>query len=320
MAATLLNPDLRAVQPDPILTNVVQDNSANGDWFAPVICSVRQVAKDYIRWGKQDSQSLLSNFFETLRTPGSRYNLLPRPVLAWLTSVVQEDAVRVEYTEEDVRNSISPLEPAMNAAMKVLNVLQFATELRVQTLVHAAANTDGADSAWSGAAGSIQSDIGAAKTAVRVACGMPANGICISPSKIEGMLASTEIKNLRVFTDATLLQNSGFPPTLFGLRLFAPGARIDSVPTGTFTPVFVWDTNLEAYVFYSPTLDGGYWSGDGQAFGMQFENQINGSAYEVRARLDPNYEENLTHIVYGNVRRSAPEVFNASTIFRITSI
>lgn len=320
MAATLNNPDLRAVQPDPILTNVVQDNSANGDWFAPVIVSVRQVAKDFIRWGKQDSQSLLSNFFETLRTPGSRYNLLPRPVLAWLTSIVQEDAVRVEYTEEDVRNSISPLDPAMNSAMKVLNVLQFATELRAQALMHAAANNDGADSAWSGAAGSIQSDIEAAKLAVLKASGFPANGIFIPPSKVPGMMASTEIKNLRVFTDPNLLQTSGLPKTLFGLRPFSPGTRNDSTPTGTFTPAFVWDTNPEAFVFYSPTLDGGYWSGDGQAFGMQFENQINGSAFEVRSRLDPNYEENGIHIVYGNVRRSAPEVLNDSTGFRVTGI
>jgi hypothetical protein len=320
MATTLNNPDARSIQPDPILTNVVQDNSANGDWFAPVIVSIRQVARDFVRWGKQDSQSLLSNFFETLRTPGGRYNLLPRPVLAWLTSVVQEDAVRVEYTEEDVRNSISPLDPAMNSAMKVLNVLQFASEVRAQALMHAATNTDGADASWSGTAGSIQSDIEAAKLAVLKASGMPANGIMIPPSKIPGVMASTEIKNLRVFTDPSLLTTSGLPRTLFGLRPFSPGTRIDTVPTGTFTPAFVWDTNLEAFVFYSPTLDGGYWAGDGQAYGMQFENQLNGSAFEVRSRLDPNYEENLIHIVYGNVRRSAPEIFNEACGFRITGI
>lgn len=320
MAASLNNPGLRTVQPDPILTNLVQDNSAQGDWFAPVGCSVRQVAKDYVRWAKQDSQSLLANFFETLRTQGSRYNLVPRGVMTWATSQVQEDAVRAEYQEEDVTNSISPLEPAQNASMKILNLLQFATETRVQVLFHAATLTDAADAAWSGAAGTIQGDIGVAKTAMRKASGLTPNYIVIPPSKLEGVLASTEVKNLRVFTEPNLISSDGYVKTLFGLRLFSPGARVDTVPTGTFTPAFVWDTNLEAFVGYSPTLDGGYWSGDGQAFATQFENQLNGSAYEIRERLDPNYEENLTHIVYGNVRRSLPEEMNGNLVYRITGI
>jgi hypothetical protein len=70
MATPLVNPDSRTVQPDPILTNLMQDASAQGGWFAPVGIPVKQVAKDYVRWGKQDSQSLLSNFFETLLFPG----------------------------------------------------------------------------------------------------------------------------------------------------------------------------------------------------------------------------------------------------------
>jgi len=320
MAANLNNPDVRSVQPDPSLTNLVQDNSANGDWFAPVIVSVRQVAKDYIRWGKQGSQSLLANFYETLRTQGARYNLISRPIMEWVTSTIVEDAVRVEYQDEDINNSISPREPDMNSAMKVLNVLQFATEIRAQILAHAATKTAGVGAAWSGAAGTIQSDIESAKLAVLKNCGLPANGLFVPPSKVPGMLASTEIKNLRVFTEPGLLSKSGLPPTVFGLKFFSPGTRIDSVPTGTFTPVFVWDTDLEALVFYSPTLSGGYWNGEGQAFGTQFENQLNGSAFEIRRRLDPNFEENKTHIVFGNVRRSLPEAFNDSAAFRITGI
>lgn len=320
MATPLLNPDVRSIQPDPILTNLMQDNSTQGGWFAPVGCPVRQVAKDFVRWGKQDAQSLLGNFFETVRTQGARYNLLPQPIISWVTSQVQEDAVRVEYQEEDVVNSITPLAPAMNSAMKILNVLQYATESRVQILFHGATKTAAASSAWNGTAGSIQADISTAKLQVLQNSGMPANFIVVAPSKVPGMLASTELKNLQIFTHSDMLTNGGFPPVVFGLRLFVPGARTDTVPTGTFTPAFAWDTNLEAFVGYSPTLDGGYWSGDGQAFGIQFENQLNGAAFEARTRLDPDYEENLTHIVYGNARRSLPEVFNDSVLYRITSI
>lgn len=319
MATNYVNPGARSVQPDPILTNLMQDNANAGDWFAPVACSVKQVAKDYVRWAKQDSQSLLGNLFETLRTPGSRYNLLPRPVLDWATSIVREDAVRVEYTEEDLANSVSPEEPRANAAMKILNVLQFATEQRVATLMATATRTAAAAAAWAGAAGSIQADIEKAKLAVLKNSGMPANYIEVAPSKAPLMFASTEIKALQIYNPNNVLTVGGFTTNLFGLRLFVPGSRIDSAPTGTFTPAFVWD-DATAYVGYSPTLDGGYWSGDGQAFAVQFENQLNGSAFEARERLDADFEENLTHIVYGNVRRSLPEVFNNEVIFKITGI
>lgn len=319
MATPYLNPASRTVQPDPILTNLMQDNSKSGDWFAPVICSVKQVAKDYVRWGKQDSQSLLSNLYETLRAQGSRYNLLPRGTIEWVTSSIVEDAVRVEYQEEDIRNSVSPEEPRQNAAMKILNVLQFATEQRVATLLATATRTAAAAAAWSGAAGSIQADIEKAKLAVLKNSGMPANGIEIDPSKVPGMFASTEIKALQIYNPNNVLSAGGFQPNLFGLKVFAPGTRIDSAPTGAFTPAFVW-ADATAYVFYSPTLSGGNWSGDGQAFSVQFENQMNGSAFEARERLDADYEENLTHIVFGNVRRSLPEVFNNEVVFKITGI
>jgi hypothetical protein len=319
MATPLFNPDSRSIQPDPILSNLMQDSSTQGGWVAGVFAPVRQVAKDYVRWAKQDNQSLLSNFFETVRTQGSRYNLIPQPLVTWVTSAVVEDAVRVEYTDEDVKNSISPLVPAMNAARKILNVLQYATESRVATLAAAATRTASAGSAWNGAAGSIMADINAAKLKVLQYSGMPANFISVDPTKLPGALASTEIKNLQIFTHADMLSNGGLPPTMFGLRLFAPGARTDTTPTGSFTPAFTW-ADGNAYVGYSPALDGGYWSGDGQAFGLQFENQLNGSAYEARTRLDADYEENLKHIVYGNVRRSLPEVFNNDVLFKITGI
>jgi hypothetical protein len=319
MAATFINPDARAVQPDPILTNLVQDSSNQGDWFAPVGCSVKQSAKDYVRWAKRNSQSLLNNLAETLRAPGARYNLIPRPDISWVTSSVLEDALRVEFTEEDIANAMSPDEPFNGAAMKILNGLQFATELRVKTLFAAAAHTAGASSAWSGDAGSIMADVEKAKLAVLLNSGLPANGILIDPAKAPGAFASTELKSLQIYQPNQLLTQGAFTPTLFGLRVFIPGSRIDSAPTGTFTPAFVWDT-AEAYVFYSPTLAGGAWSGDGQAFSVQFENQLNGAAYEIKRRLDADYEENLKHIVFGNVRRSLPELMNTDTLFRITGI
>lgn len=319
MATNYVDPGARTILPDPVLTNVVQDNSAQGDWFAPVICSVRPVSKDYVRWGKQDAQSLLSNLYETLRTPGMRYNLIPRPVIAWVTSAIVEDAVRVEFTDEDLKNAISPLEPRVNGSMKILNVLQFATEQRAATLAAAAGYHTGAGSAWSGAGGSIQADIEAAKLAVLKNSGQRANFIEIAPSRAPGMFSSTEIRSLQIYNPNNILPQGGFVPLLFGLKVFIPGTRIDSAPTGTFTPAFVWD-DAAAYVGYSPTLDGGAWSGDGQAFSMQFENQLNGAAYEIRERLDPDYEENLKHILYGNVRRSLPEKMTDEVLFRITGI
>ena len=319
MATNFTNPGATSVQPDPVLTNLVQDSSKQGDWFAPVGCPVKQVPKDYVCWAKINAQSLLSNLAETLRTPGARYNLVPAPIVEWVTSSVREDALRVEFTEEDIGNAMSPAEPYNAAAMKILNALQYATEARVATLFAAATRTTGASSAWAGAGGSIMSDIESAKLAVLKDSGLPANFILIDPAKAPGAFASTELKSLQIYQPNQLLSQGAFVPTLFGLRVFIPGARYDSAPTGTFTPAWAWAAG-EAYVGYSPTLNGGNWSGDGQAFCHQFENQLNGSAFEIRRRLDADYEENLKHIVFGNVRRSLPEVMNTNVLFRITGI
>jgi hypothetical protein len=323
MGASYVNPANFSNLPDPVLTNLVQDNSNVGGWVAPIMASVKQTSKDFLRWGKQDTQSLLSNLFETMRAPGSRYNLLPRPIRAWVTSVIQEDAVRVEYTDEDVLNSVNPEIPRMDSAMKILNVLQFATEVRVAALYasanFAAANKAAAALAWSAAAGSIQSDVELAKIVVLKRSGIPANYIEVPPSKIPGIYASTEIKNLRLYNPNDILAAGGYPPTLFGLKLIIPGARNDTAPTGTFTPAFIWDDGV-VRVGYSPTLDGSAWDGTGQAYAVQFENQINGAAYEVRERLDPDFEENLKHIVFGNVRRSLAEQMNPEVCFAITGV
>jgi hypothetical protein len=323
MGANYVNPDSRSMQPDPVLTNLLQDNSNVGGWVAPILASVKQTSKDYLRWGKQDTQSLLSNLFETLRAPGSRFNLLPRPIRTWVTSAIQEDAVRVEYTDEDVTNSVNPEVPRMDSAMKILNVLQFATEVRVAALYasgnYAAANKAAATVAWTGAAGSIQSDTELAKLNVLKRSGLPANYIEIPPSKIPGIYSSTEIKLLRVYNPNDILANGGYPSSFFGLKLIIPGARNDTAPTGTFTPAFIWDDGV-VRVGYSPTLGGEAWDGSGQAFAVQFENQIGGSAYEVRERLDSDYEENRKHIVFGNVRRSLPEQMNPEVSFAITGV
>ena len=321
-------PNFLTQRPDPIPTSVMRENSSQGAWQAPILCGIRQVSADYVRWAKQDDKSLLSNFMDTLRTPGSRANLLARPVKEWVTSLIQEDAVRVEYFEEDVRNSISPEEPTINAAKKILNVLQYAFELSVaqkfDPSTFASENKTSASHVWNGSGTKIEEEIDGAVVTIARRSGLPANYIRIPRSKWIGIKTSTEITGLRMGQDPIEYQN-GEPSRLFGLKILFGTPRQDTTSTGTFTPSFLWEQaalSLDdtVHVGYSPFLNGGGWNGSDQVFLGCFENQYRGTAYAANHRTDPNYEENGVHIVWGSVRRSLPEVFNAETTFAITGI
>ncbi len=322
-------PNFLNQRPDPVLTNVMRENSSLGGWLAPVLCGIKPVSADYVRHARQDDKSLLSNFMDTLRTPGSRANLLARPIKEWVTSLIQEDAVRVEYFEEDVRNSISPEEPAVNSAKKVTNVLQYAFELAVAQAFNpanfAAANQTASNAGgWSGASTKIEEEVEGAVVTIAEQSGLEPNYIRIPRKKWGGIKTSTEIVMLRTGQNPIEYQN-GRPHRFFGLQILFGTPRQDTTSTGTFTPAFLWDKsdlNLDdtVHIGYSPFLNGGGWNGTDQVFLGCFENQTRGTAYAAAHRLDPNYEENGVHIVWGSVRRSLPEVFNANAVFAITSI
>lgn len=321
----VLGPTARITQPDPVLSNVMQDNSRTGGWFSPILCSAKPIAKDYARWSTQDSKALLTNFMETLRAPGARANLIPQAIKSWATSVVSEDAVRSEYTAEDVANSVSPEVPRMNAAMKIQNVLMFALELRVATL-YAPANVD-ADSktavsnVWSGSSSRIAYDVERAKEKVALGCGSEANYIRIPRGKWAGIIDSDEVKkNPSGFYNALL---AGIPQEFMGLKLLMAGPRYDSTFSGAFSPTWLWDdTTLELddtiHVGFSPTIAGQSWSGEGNAYAGQFENQLNGVAFQAQEYPDPYGPETGKMIVFGNVRRSLPEVMNTKALFALT--
>lgn len=327
----------RLIQPDPVLTNIMQDNSAQGGWLAPILCPVKAVPKDYVRYATQDAKTLLTNFAATMRAPGGRANLLPRPIKAWLTAAVTEDAVRVEYTQEDVENSMSPEEPAANAAMKILNALQYAIESRVAVLFHpdeshftANVNKAAATGAWASTTARMAKDVTAAAIKVLQNTGNQPNYIRIPMGKWAGILDSDELKNnpsgfFNNWLQGALSKPGMFPDTFMGLKLLLGAPRYDATMTGALSPAFVWDDatyDLDdtVHVGYSPTLNGQAWSGEGNTFCGQFENQIDGSAFEARSYESPYFVEDHTTIVTGNVRRSDPTVFNANSVFAITGI
>ncbi|MFA6031107.1 MAG: hypothetical protein WC969_14725 [Elusimicrobiota bacterium] len=323
-------PNQRQLNPDPLLTNVVVENSNLGGWLARFLSSVKPVGRDYIRWGKKDTKKLLSNFIATLRAPGARANLLERPVMEWLISIVSEDAVRVEYTEEDVAEAVSSAGPRVDAARQIANVLMFGQELAVAELfkpaTFAAANKTAATGAWAGSTSTSVPDVLNAQTVIAERSGLEPNYIRIPRKKLPGWLASDELVKNPQGVHLEMMRGimaGGLPTSFLGLKVLIGTVRSDATATGVLTPSFVWDRDTLAntvHVGYSPTLDGGSWGGDTPAFVGQFENQRAGTAFAANEYLDPNYQENGVHIVHGNVRRSAPEVFNAELCFAITGV
>lgn len=323
-------PNQRQLNPDPLLTNVVVENANLGGWLAGAISAIKPVGKDYVRYGKRDTKTLLSNFRSTLRAPGARANLLERPVMEWLTSLVSEDAVRVEYTEDDVAEAVSTAQPKVDAARQIANILMFGQELALADLFlpasFAADNKTAAGGAWAGSTCKSISDVENAKAVIAERSGLEANYIRIPRKKIAGWVGSEEIqKNPQgVFSELMAgIMRGGLPQSFCGLKVLIGTVRNDTTATGALSPSFIWDRSTLAntvHVGYSPTLNGGNWDGNSPAFVGQFENQRMGTAFAANEYLSPHFQEDGVHIVHGNVRRSAPEVFNAELCFAITGV
>jgi hypothetical protein len=328
-------PDDRTVQPDPVMSRVMVDSSKQGGWLAPQLCGIQTVAKDYVRFFKEDAQALLSALDKTVRLPGMRANLIEAAKGTWDVASIVEDAVRSEYTMEQVNNSPSPERPRMLAARRVLNVLQAAFELRVATLLDPDAMTltfATQGTTWAGASTKILSDIDKAAYTMSEACGLEPNYIRIPRKKWGGVVTSDEIAKNNANAGLYLalqqeIQNSpsGFPRTFAGLRLLIGTARRDTAPTGSFTPAFFWDStalklNNTVHIGYSPVLDGGEWDGEQQTYLGAFENSINGAPFDPQEYPDPYFQENGKMIVHSRFRRSAPKVFNANCCVAITGI
>lgn len=319
------------LQPDPILTNILADSSAGGGWLHERIAAVRPTVKDYVRFGVQDAKTLLGSFDRTLRSPGARANLASLPVLAWVLKAVSEQAIRVEYTQEDVNNSISPLQPKVNAARRVGNILNYAEEAAVAALLDPAnmdsAHKTAAAFAWTGSTSKIVQDVQGAKTAFTKLSGVQPNFLRIPAGKLAGIMASTEVASNASGAFAALFQRwiaAGTIDAFMGLTVLVGGARQDlTAPSAALTPTFLWDAgNLGTSVQlgYSPVLGGGSWGGDGPAAVVQFENQLNGTAFEAYTYQSPYFQENGVYIVHGNFRRTDPFVANADLLYSITGV
>lgn len=321
------------LQPDPVLTNVVADSSRQGGWLAPKLCAVKPVPKDYVRWKKITAKTLLSTFTGLLRAPGARANLVEQAAYTWATSVISEDAVRIEYTEEDVRNSMNPMEPRLTAAKKIGNLLMYAQEQLVAAkfdpAVIPAGQKDTVSAQWNGSGTKIVYDVERMKALHVKLTGVEPNYIRLPRLKVAGMLSSDEIQKNPYGMFSEMLQsayaNGGVPGRFLGLTVLCGTGRWDSAPTGAFSTSFVWDDSTYSlddtvHIGYSPVLNGGAWDGEAPTYLGQFENQMMGTAFAVNEYLDPHYQENGVHIVHGNVRRSAPEAINGDLIVALTGV
>lgn len=325
----MFGPNARITQPDPILTQCVQDQSDTGGWLFGRLCANTPTTKDYVRWFKKDAKTLGAQFADTRRSPGGMPNLVKRPKGTWATSDVGEDALRIEIEQEAVDNAGNPAEPFLDAALKIGNALQYALDKRVAALYDPSAshfttdvNKIAASGLWATTTSKMRYDVERAKALVKGG----ANFIRVPRGKWPGILDADEIKaNHSGFYNPLLLDSmTGYPMTFMGLVLVIGTARVDVTYTGAYTPSDVWDDatlNLDdtVHVGYSPTL-GGQNLIAGDSFARTFGNQKGGSDFEVMQRPDNDFDMNPIHHVWSRFRRSDPEIVNPRLVVAITGI
>jgi len=316
-------PNLNELLPDAVLTNVATNLWANGGFAADRLAGVKQVPKDRYKFSTWD-KSVLQHLFNTFRAPGDRANAIPRPAKAYTEGLIKENAIRAEYTQEDVDNSLTPDEPRVTATARIVNALQFV----VENLVHdkylvaglAAANKTQAAAKWDAATTSIRKDVEKAKETFYKRTGIEPNYILMPRHVWTAFIISKEITDLRIYTENMFRGQDGRDVLpVFGLQPIVPGMRYDSAPSGTYTPAFVWGDN-DVWIGYSPAVNGGGWDGTAPTFLGQFEATLTGqSAFAVKEYQSPFFAEDKTFIITSDFRRTV-ETINAEFVHAVHTV
>jgi len=252
---------------DQALTNFSLKYS-NGAMVADLIAPRIDVAKDsdqYFVYGRQDYRATQdvradkadTNFIDSWKvesTPGYR---------------CEEHALADLVSDRERRNADAPLSPDFDTTENLTNMLLLNREKRVADLLTAAATfaasgnvvTLTSNEQWNAAGfdsdsktDAIEVRIDNAKEAVRAAIGRDPNTIVIPSAVAKVVKRDPTVRDLIRYTDNTLLVNGDLPPTLWNMRVLAPGSVFDSAEEGqAFSGADVWGKHvLVAYIAPNP--------------------------------------------------------------------
>ncbi len=254
----------REVYIDQALTNFAQGYKPTGfvaDVMAPVVKVVKPSAK-YYEWDRLDS----FRTYNDLRAPGTEANVIEDGQSKKYYSA-EERALAAKITDEDKKNQDNILKLQQTRTKKLKTALLLGREKRVAE-AYADLSTyhtnlketlTGSDQ-WDNAnyTGNVVKEIDAMITAVRDETGQTPNIINIPYSVADVIKNRPEVIELMKYNKADLLEGSGLPKYIRGLKVVIPGAAATNGAPGASTAGLsqIWGKNvIVAYINNDNTPD-----------------------------------------------------------------
>ncbi len=227
-------PDIRPqdIAPDPLLTGFTVQYGKGGPFAADEIAPVVPVANSEYKFPTY-RPSALSLHVQTEVAPGAAPNVF-RSVKPVFTGGATTRHALDDFLTDEVKLApvVGPLSRESSLAQTITHNLRLGIETRVKGLLDTMGGSVSPTVKWDGTNPKIEKDIDGAKKAVLLACGAPATHIVIPPDVAIAAKQDPAIRDLRRYTDPTLLVNGDLPPTLWGLKVVIPGALQNTAGAG----------------------------------------------------------------------------------------
>lgn len=215
--------------PDPAITSWAVKYGAGPASDNARIAPLVPVARPDFKYATYKADEL-NDEVETVVAPGDRPALVRRFAPSYTPATAIRHALDDFITDEVAKQAPNPMFLEQRRTQKLVAQHQLAIAKRIKAQYDAAGTAASAPSTkWGASSGTtIEKNIDDVRELLLPACGYEANSIIIPAAVARTMKRSAEIREIRKYTDPSLLINGDLPTTLFGLNVIIPGALHNS--------------------------------------------------------------------------------------------
>ena len=220
------------IHEDKALTNMsINYDPLKGGLVGEAVSRVVNVTNEsdkYWAWDKSSTFRIPTDY----RADGAPANELDFDASS-STYSCEEYAYQIAVTDRQKANADSVLQLRKNKMMRADALLRLAREKAIATALTTSGNYDATNyttlsstTQWNNSSfsGSIEANLDTGKEAIRADIGVYPNIIVIPAAVAMVIKRNAEIRELIKYTQSGLLVNDDLPPTMFGMKVFIPGA------------------------------------------------------------------------------------------------
>ncbi|MEO6323828.1 MAG: hypothetical protein ABIT01_19545 [Thermoanaerobaculia bacterium] len=243
------------LRPDPWMTGFAVQYGSGGGFVADQIAPVFNVAAREFQYPIFKSEGVASEFESRVPASG-RPNEIRRMKPTYLPGLAHRYALDDSLSDETRLGSLPQFTNLTSDAGRIKRIvtnLRLDADKRVRDLVVAATHSATPAVKWDAASGVvIEKNFDDARILFELQCGVPATHV-ILPKRVKNWVKrDASVRELRKYTDPTLLIDGDLPPVLWGLKPIVPGAMLNTGNPDVAMTIgldFIWGAK-EAYLLH----------------------------------------------------------------------